>query len=174
MSVVTVSQLNSYIKKYIDLNSELSTVWVKGEISNYKKHYSGHIYLTLKDANSTLKVVIFKSVASSVNIELKDGMNVLVCGRISVYEQGGTYQLYANSVIIDGIGELYKAYEKLKNELYKKGLFDSKYKKVIPSKVEAEAVIILSSFFILMWHITVIKLCMSNHFFIPRINPTFS
>ena len=132
MPVVTVSQLNNYMKRYIDQNSHLSDLWVKGEISNFKRHYSGHMYLTLKDDNSTLKSVIFKGVASQIPFDPHDGMKVIAYGKVSVYEPGGTYQLYIESLIPDGVGELYAAYEQLKLKLDAEGLFDQSNKQPIP------------------------------------------
>lgn len=132
MPVVSVSQVNNYIKRYIDQNKHLSDLWIKGEISNYKRHYSGHMYITLKDESSTLKAVIFKASASRLNFEPRDGMKVIAFGKISVYEAGGAYQLYIDSMIPDGKGELYAAYEQLKEKLQREGLFDNQYKKPLP------------------------------------------
>lgn len=131
MPVVTVSQLNNYMKRYIDRNSHLSDLWIKGEISNYKHHYSGHVYLTLKDETSSLKAVMFKANASALKFKLCDGMKIVAFGKIGVYEQSGTYQLYIDSMIPDGKGELYAAYEQLKEKLSKEGLFDEVHKKKI-------------------------------------------
>ncbi len=133
MPVVTVSQLNNYIKRYFDQNAHLSDIWVKGEISNYKSHYSGHIYITLKDEGSTLKAVMFKSSASKLKFEPSDGMKIVAFGKVGVYEAGGTYQLYIDSMIPDGKGELYAAYEQLKEKLTKEGLFLPEHKKPLPS-----------------------------------------
>ncbi|MBQ4527393.1 MAG: exodeoxyribonuclease VII large subunit [Clostridia bacterium] len=129
MPVVTVSQLNNYMKRYIDQNSHLSDLWIKGEISNYKHHYSGHIYLTLKDDSSTLKAVMFKANALTLKFKPSDGMKIVAFGKISVYEPGGTYQLYIDTMIPDGKGELYAAYEQLKAKLSDEGLFDEDHKK---------------------------------------------
>ncbi len=132
MPVVSVSQVNNYIKRYIDQNKHLSDLWIKGEVSNYKRHYSGHLYITLKDEASTLKAIMFKTSASRLNFEPKDGMKVIAFGKISVYEAGGSYQLYIDTMIPDGKGELYAAYEQLKEKLQLEGLFDNQYKKAIP------------------------------------------
>lgn len=132
MAVITVSQLNNYLKRYLDQNPHLNEIWIKGEISNFKKHYSGHMYFTLKDDESSLKTVIFKGNASAINFIPKDGMKVLVFGRISVYEAAGTYQLYVNQLIPDGIGELYAAFEQLKTKLQAQGLFDESNKNPLP------------------------------------------
>lgn len=128
----TVSQINQYVKKILDNNILLNNVWVKGEISNYKLHYSGHIYLTLKDEGGVLKAVMFKSAASTLAFSPSDGMKVMARGRVSVYEAGGSYQLYIEEMIPDGVGELYVAYEKLKKQLSEEGLFDEQFKQPIP------------------------------------------
>lgn len=132
MPVVTVSQLNNYMKRYIDQNVHLTDLWVKGEISNYKHHYSGHIYMTLKDENSTLKSVMFRAHSSQLKFKPTDGMKIVAFGKIAVYEPSGTYQLYVESMIPDGVGELYAAYEQLKAKLDSEGLFAQELKKPIP------------------------------------------
>ncbi len=139
--VATVSQLNNYLKKVIDNNSILNDIWVKGEISNFKLHYSGHMYITLKDEGGVLKAVMFKSAASYLQFVPEDGMKVLARGRVSVYEAGGSYQLYINEMIPDGVGALYVAYEQLKQKLEQEGLFDETHKKVIPKYPECIGVI---------------------------------
>ena len=128
----TVSRVNNYIKRLIDSKSVLNNIWVKGEISNYKRHSSGHIYLTLKDENSVLKAIMFRSAASLLDFEPQDGTKVIAHGRISVYEAGGTYQLYIDDMTKDGIGDLYREFERLKAMLQEEGLFDEKFKKPIP------------------------------------------
>lgn len=137
----TVSQINQYVKKILDNNALLNNVWVKGEISNYKLHYSGHIYLTLKDEGGVLKAVMFKSAASGLAFSPSDGMKVLARGRVSVYEAGGAYQLYIEEMIPDGVGELYIAYEKLKKQLAEEGLFAEEFKKPIAKFPKAVGVI---------------------------------
>lgn len=139
--VATVSQLNGYIKKTFEANPVFSDIWIKGEISNYKKHFSGHIYLTLKDEGGTLKTVMFKSSAYSLTFTPSDGMRVMAHGRVSVYEPGGAYQLYINEMIPDGAGELYQAYEKLKKKLSDEGIFDAEHKKPIPKYPEKIGII---------------------------------
>ena len=128
----TVSRVNNYIKRLIDSKSVLNNIWVKGEISNYKRHSSGHIYLTLKDEGSILKAVMFRAAASSLDFEPSDGTMVIAHGKISVYEAGGAYQLYIEDMTLDGIGDLYREFEKLKAKLSEEGLFDEQYKKPIP------------------------------------------
>ena len=139
--VGTVSQINNYVKKIIDNNKILNNVWVKGEISNFKHHYSGHIYLTLKDEGGVLKGVMFRSAAQGLTFTPSDGMKVMARGRVSVYEAGGTYQLYIEEMIPDGVGELYVAYEKLKKQLAEEGLFDESRKKPIPKFPSAVGVV---------------------------------
>ncbi len=137
----TVSQINNYVKKILDNNKILNNVWVKGEISNFKHHYSGHIYLTLKDEGGVLKGVMFRSAAQGLTFTPSDGMKVMARGRVSVYEAGGAYQLYIEEMIPDGVGELYVAYEKLKKQLAEEGLFDESRKKPIPKFPSAVGVV---------------------------------
>ncbi len=137
----TVTQINQYVKKILDNNIILNNVWVKGEISNFKLHYSGHIYLTLKDEGGVLKAVMFRSAASGLSFTPSDGMKVMARGRVSVYEAGGAYQLYIEEMIPDGVGELYIAYEKLKKQLEDEGLFDKSLKKPIPKFPDTVGVI---------------------------------
>ncbi len=139
--IATVSQINGYIKKILDHNIILNDIWIKGEISNFKLHYSGHMYITLKDEKSVLKAVMFKSAAAHLAFMPEDGMKVLARGRISVYEAGGAYQLYINEMTPDGVGELYIAYEQMKKRLEAEGLFDPKLKKPIPQFPERVGVI---------------------------------
>jgi exodeoxyribonuclease VII large subunit len=130
--IATVSQINGYIKKILDNNQILNNVWVKGEISNFKNHYSGHLYLTLKDEGGVLKAVMFKSAARMLNFMPQDGMKIMARGRVSVYEASGAYQLYIEEMIPDGVGDLYVAYEQLKKKLDEEGLFAQELKKPIP------------------------------------------
>ncbi len=143
--IATVSQLNGFIKKTFEANPVFSDIWIKGEISNFKKHYSGHLYLTLKDEGGVLKAVMFKSSTFSLSFTPSDGMKVMARGRVSVYEQGGAYQLYINEMIPDGVGELYIAYEKLKKKLEAEGLFDEEHKKPIPRFPSAVGVVTAST-----------------------------
>lgn len=139
--IATVSQINGYIKKILDGNIILNDIWIKGEISNYKLHYSGHMYITLKDEGSVLKAVMFRSNASRLAFRPEDGMKVLARGKLSVYETGGVYQLYISEMIPDGVGELYIAFERLKKKLQEEGLFSSEYKKPIPKFPECVGVV---------------------------------
>ena len=129
---VSVSQLNNYIKRVLDANSYLSDIKVTGELSNFKLHSSGHIYASLKDEGSVIKLVMFRSAAQYLKFRPEDGMKVVVRGRISVYEQGGIYQIYAEKIEPDGEGSLYAAFEKLKEKLREKGMFDESLKKPLP------------------------------------------
>lgn len=143
--VATVSQINSYVKKILDHNIILNNVWIKGEISNFKHHYSGHLYITLKDEGGVLKAVMFRGSAQSLAFEPSDGMKVLARGRISVYEAGGSYQLYIEEMMPDGVGELYTAYEQLKKQLEAEGLFAPEHKKPIPKFPSAVGVVTAST-----------------------------
>ena len=129
---ITVTALNQYIKEKIAQDEILNNVLVKGEISNFKNHYTGHYYFTLKDENSLIKCIMFKSYTSNLKFMPKDGMKVMVFGTVSVFERDGVYQIYAKAMQEDGMGSLYTAYEELKTKLEKEGLFDKQYKKKIP------------------------------------------
>ena len=129
---MTVSDLNAYIKDKIAEDEFLNTVYIKGEISNFKHHYTGHLYFTLKDENSLIKCIMFKTYTSKLTFIPKDGMKVLILGSVSVFERDGVYQIYCRAMQEDGLGSLYKAYEKLKQDLEKEGLFDKEHKKQIP------------------------------------------
>lgn len=129
---ISVSDLNSYIKDKIGNDEFLNNVYIKGEISNFKHHYTGHMYFTLKDENSLIKCIMFKTYTSHLNFIPKDGMNVLILGTVSVFERDGVYQIYCKAMQEDGIGDLYAKYEALKAKLEEEGLFDNQYKKQIP------------------------------------------
>ena len=131
---VSVTDLNLYIKEKIAGDEALSAVVVKGEISNFKNHYTGHLYFTLKDEKSLIKCIMFKSYADRLNFKPNDGMKVMVFGSVSVFERDGIYQIYVKAMKEDGKGDLYEAYEKLKADLEKEGLFDEIHKKEIPLK----------------------------------------
>ena len=131
---VTVSELNNYIKNKVAEDEALNAVIVKGEISNFKKHYTGHLYFTLKDENSLIKCIMFKTFAERLDFNLTDGNKVMVFGNVSVFERDGVYQINVKSIKEDGKGNLYEAYEKLKSDLEKEGLFDELHKKRIPIK----------------------------------------
>ena len=129
---ITVTQLNKYLKYKIDNDPNLGIVFLKGEISNFKNHSRGHFYFTLKDETSRINAIMFKTYASLVKFQLYDGMKVLVTGRVSVYEASGSYQIYVEEIMEDGVGSLYLAFEQLKEKLKKEGLFLESHKKKIP------------------------------------------
>jgi len=129
---ITISELNRYIKAKFDIDSNLQFIYLKGEISNFKHHTRGHFYFTLKDETSRISAVMFSMNASHVTFEPKDGMKVLVSGRIAVYEATGSYQIYVSTMEVDGIGNLYLEFEKLKKKLSQEGLFDPRHKRLIP------------------------------------------
>ena len=129
---ITVTELNRYMKEKVASDEFLNNVLVKGEISNFKLHYTGHMYFTLKDETSIIKCIMFKSQAATLNFTPKDGTKVLVFGTVSVFERDGVYQIYAKAMQGEGMGTLYTAYKELKAKLEKEGLFDLAHKKKIP------------------------------------------
>lgn len=129
---ISVSQLTDYIRNLINSDSRLKQVYVRGEISNFKRYSSGHCYFSLKDEGSVIPGVMFYGFASRLKFEPKNGMKVLVRGYVDVYKSRGNYQLYAQRIIEDGLGELHIAFEQLKKELESKGYFDDSLKKPIP------------------------------------------
>ena len=129
----SVTQINTYIKRMFQSDYALRRISIKGQVSNCKYHSSGHIYFSLKDEGSQISCVMFANARyDGLKFELEDGQEVVVDGNISVYERGGSYQLYAQEIRLNGIGELYVAYEMLKQKLYEEGLFDHEKKKPIP------------------------------------------
>ena len=130
---LTVTQLNEYVKRMIDTTPQLSSLYVKGEISNFKNHYgTGHYYFTLKDEGSQLRAVMFKSAAAKMKFLPENGMKITAHGRLSAFVRDGTYQLYCDSMEPDGVGALYIAYEQLKKRLEAEGLFDVSKKRPLP------------------------------------------
>ncbi|MCI8383953.1 MAG: exodeoxyribonuclease VII large subunit [Clostridia bacterium] len=129
---ITVSDLNQYIKNKIAEDETLNHILVKGEISNFKNHYTGHLYFTLKDEKSLIKCIMFKSNAQKLNFMPKDGMKVFLFGGVSVFERDGVYQIYVQAMEEDGLGELYTKYQELKNRLEEQGLFSEEHKMPIP------------------------------------------
>lgn len=129
---ISVSDLNKYIKDKIDNDEYLNNILIKGEISNFKNHYTGHMYFTLKDEKSLIKCIMFKSYATKLTFMPKDGMKVMILGSVSVFERDGVYQVYAKVMEEDGLGDLYTKYQELKNKLEKQGLFDEEHKMPIP------------------------------------------
>lgn len=132
-NVISVSQLNRYIKSKISSDEKLNGIFIEGEVSGFKNHItSGHFYFTLKDKTSSIKAVMFKSNASKLKFVPENGMNVIILGDVSVYERDGQYQLYAFDIIPKGTGNLFLAFEQLKEKLAKEGLFDDGNKKSLP------------------------------------------
>lgn len=131
-NAITVSKLNTYIKEKFEEDEFLNNILVKGEISNFKHHYTGHMYFTLKDENSLIKCVMFKGYTDKLNFIPKDGMKVIILGTVSVFERDGIYQIYAKGMKQEGIGDLHAKYEELKAKLEKEGLFSEAHKKKIP------------------------------------------
>lgn len=130
--VLSVTQLNDYIRGLIDTDSFLSGIAVKGEISNYKVYPSGHHYFTIKDEGALLKCVMFRSNAARLKFRPENGMQIIAMGRISVYPRDGAYQLYCSAITLDGVGDLHAAFEQMKAKLSALGLFDPSNKKEIP------------------------------------------
>lgn len=128
----SITALNRAIKNMFDSKPELNRVYIKGEISNFKHHTRGHLYFTLKDENSRIAAVMFAQAANKLLFEPEDGMKVLVSGRVTVYEATGGYQIYVDQMDVDGVGNLYLEYEKLKKRLEEEGLFRLEHKKLIP------------------------------------------
>ncbi len=138
---ITVTALNQYIKGLMDRDRLLSQVLVRSEISNYKVYPSGHHYFSLKDAESSVRCVMFRREASSLRFRPENGMKVVVSGRVSVFPRDGAYQLYCQTMVPDGVGELAYAFEQLKNRLHKEGLFDPEKKQPLPTYPKTIALI---------------------------------
>lgn len=129
---ITVSDLNKYMKEKIAEDEYLNNILIKGEISNFKNHYTGHMYFTLKDEKSLIKCIMFKSYATKLTFMPKDGMKVMILGSVSVFERDGVYQIYARAMEEDGLGDLYTKYQELKKRLEQQGLFEEEHKIKIP------------------------------------------
>ena len=138
---ITVGQLTRYIKYKIDNDPNLEEVYLKGEISNFKAHSRGHFYFTLKDESSRINAIMFQSSAKKVPFIPQDGMKVLIKGKVSVYPETGSYQIYVSEMLEDGVGNLYIAFEQLKKKLKEEGLFDKDKKKKIPKIPEKIGVV---------------------------------
>ena len=130
--ILSVTQINEYIRAMMDEDSLLTSIAVRGEISNYKVYPSGHHYFTIKDDGAALKCVMFRGNATRLRFRPDNGMQVLAMGKISVFPRDGAYQLYCTGLILDGVGDLYAAFEQLKTKLANAGLFDQQHKKPIP------------------------------------------
>ena len=129
---ITVSDLNKYMKEKIAEDEYLNNILIKGEISNFKNHYTGHMYFTLKDEKALIKCIMFKSYATKLTFMPKDGMKVMILGSVSVFERDGVYQIYARAMEEDGLGDLYTKYQELKKRLEQQGLFEEEHKMKIP------------------------------------------
>jgi len=140
-SVYSVAQLNAYIKNMFTQDYLLSSVSVRGEVSNCKYHSSGHIYFTLKDPRGTISCVMFAGSRKGLSFRMQDGQQVIVTGAVDVYERDGKYQLYAKAIALDGIGQLYEKYEQLKTELSEMGMFAPEYKKPIPKYIRSLGIV---------------------------------
>ncbi|MHB8962752.1 MAG: exodeoxyribonuclease VII large subunit, partial [Saccharofermentanales bacterium] len=132
MAVISVSQLNRYVASVLDSDPNLSGIQVTGEISSFRRYPSGHLYFNLKDASCSVSCVMFKSSADTIRFHPEDGMKVIVDSRASLYDRDGKFQLYVNFMKQDGVGDLYAAFELLKQKLQAEGLFDAEFKKSIP------------------------------------------
>jgi len=139
--ILTITKINEYVRSMMDTDSLLNGVAVRGEISNYKVYPSGHHYFTLKDENASLKCVMFRGNTARLRFRPANGMQVVAMGKITVYPRDGAYQLYCNSLLLDGVGDLYVAFEQLKSKLAAEGLFDSEHKKKIPQYPERIGII---------------------------------
>ena len=140
--VLSVSQLNRYVKSIIEQDMNLQTVFVQGEISNFTNHYkTGHYYMTIKDEYSSIKAVMFKTANMRLKFMPENSMNVIIRGRVSVFERDGQYQLYIDDMQPDGTGSFSLAFEQLKKKLAKEGLFDADKKKPIPAYPERVGVV---------------------------------
>ena len=131
-NVFSVTELNNYVKRILDNDENLKNVFVTGEISNFKNHYSGHMYMTIKDEGGAIKAVMFSSYASRLKFVPENGMKVIIFGSVSLYNKDGSYQLYITDMQPDGVGALNLAYEQLKEKLQNEGLFSTEHKKPIP------------------------------------------
>lgn len=132
IKTLTVSGLNNYLKKIVDSDIILNNISIKGEISNFKNHSSGHLYFTLKDEFSKINCVMFKDRARSVKFDIENGLNVEIKGRVSIYTKEGTYQIYCDDMQKQGVGDLFLAFERLKEQLKEEGIFDEFHKKALP------------------------------------------
>ncbi|OPZ84664.1 MAG: Exodeoxyribonuclease 7 large subunit [Firmicutes bacterium ADurb.Bin419] len=144
-NILTVSSVNKYIKEIISRDIILSNLWIRGEVSNFKNHSSGHMYFTLKDENSLIKCVMFRTQNSSLKFVPENGMRVIIRGYVSIFERDGQYQLYAEEMVSDGIGNLHIAFEQLKKRLSEEGLFDNCFKKRIPFMPDSIGVVTSST-----------------------------
>lgn len=143
--IFSVSEANNFIKALLDAVPQLQTIFVRGEISNYKLYPSGHHYFTLKDEGSALKCVMFRGMAGKLRFRPENGMKVIAFGRIGVFPRDGAYQLYCSELSVEGVGDLHVAFEQLKEKLFKEGLFDPAHKKPLPKYPKRIAIITSSA-----------------------------
>lgn len=142
MKVISISQLNRYVKTLLEGDRNIASVYIGGEISNFTNHYkSGHLYMSLKDENALVRAVMFRGAASKLTFTPENGMKVIVRARVSLYEKDGSYQLYIDSMQPDGVGALQIAFEQLKKKLAAEGLFDEAHKRSLPRYPRTVAVI---------------------------------
>lgn len=157
MKPLKVSEVNNYIRRIFSDDIVLSNIEVEGEVSNFNKHFSGHMYFSLKDEKGIIKCVMFKSDSQYCGIELAEGKKIIAKGYISIYEKNGEYQLYVKEIDDKGVGDLYREYELLKIKLEKEGLFDENYKKILPSMPKKIGVVTSSTGAAIKDIVTVIK-----------------
>ncbi|MCD7821997.1 MAG: exodeoxyribonuclease VII large subunit, partial [Clostridiales bacterium] len=144
-NIYTVSQVNAYVKGLLDGDRLLSRIYIRGEISNYKRYPSGHHYFSLKDDQGALRCVMFRTSAARLRFRPENGMKVVAYGRVTVFPRDGAYQLYVEALTPDGVGELYVAFEQLKNQLQAEGLFDPAHKKPLPRMPETIGIVTSSA-----------------------------
>ncbi len=157
MKPYRVTEVNNYINKTLSTDIILSDIKIEGEISNYVHHRSGHMYFNLKDEDSRIKCVMFKFNNKNLDIDLEEGMKIVARGNISVYERDGSYQLYVKDIEVDGLGQLYREFEELKNKLKEEGLFDEGHKKELPRLAKTIGVVTSGTGAAIKDIITVIK-----------------
>ena len=145
MDYITIAEFTKYLKNVFDRSTKMQHVMLKGEISNFKAHTTGHLYFSLKDETSKINAIMFKANASKLNFTPADGVRVLVTGRVTIYEATGQYQIYIDDMQEDGIGALYIEFEKLKKELLQLGYFDDSHKKIIPKYPKKVGVVTAST-----------------------------
>lgn len=143
--ILSVSEINEYIKGLLDGDKLLTRVYIRGELSNYKIYPSGHHYFTMKDEGGAIKCVMFKSSSGKLKFRPENGMKVIAFGRVTVYPRDGAYQLYCTELTPDGLGDLHLAFEQLKEKLHKEGLFDPAHKKPLPKYPRTIAIITSSA-----------------------------
>ena len=155
--IISVTQINEYIRARMDADPLLGSLAIRGEISNYKMYPSGHHYFTLKDEGGALRCVLFKGNAVRLRFRPENGMKVIAMGKISVFPRDGAYQLYCTALTLDGVGDLHVAFEQLKAKLEKEGLFNPAHKKLLP-KIPKRIGIITSSSPFIHWIIAIISI----------------